>query len=336
MHARMRGLAIRTLAVLALAAAAPPAATAATRPFAPDSIWNAPLPRDAALAPDSRSLVSELGRQRRFSTPWVNTTEYSTPVFTARAGTPRHDVFIDTPSALFTTPVDAVQVRARLAGAPIPARARPAAGHNRHMVVWQPSTDTMWELWNAYRVPDDPSPWHTDGVLGWHAAWGARIDHVSRSSGANPAPFGATASGLPLMGGLIRLSEWRRGRIPHALALGIPDIAAGRTVWPATRTDGRDTRPRAIPMGTRFRLDPRVDVERLALPPAGKAVARAAQRYGMVVRDHADRTFALYGEDPTPTGRNPYPAIFGGLRPDQVLKAFPWDRLQVVAARPRP
>jgi hypothetical protein len=312
------------------------ATAAEPRLFDARSVWNQPLARDAAIAPDSRALVAELVRQRRFSTPWVNTTIYSTPVYTVGPDEARSAVYIDTPSALFSNDADAAEVGRQLADVPIPPGARPAAGHNHHMVVWQPSTDTMWELWNAYRVPDDPSPWRTDSIRGWHAAWGARIEAVSRHPGANPAPFGATASGLPLAGGLIRLSEWRGGRIPHALALGVHDIAAGRTVWPAARTDGRYGGRRGIPMGTRFRLDPRVNVDRLRLSPAGRIIARAAQRYGMVVRDHADRTFAFYGEDPSPTGANPYPSIFGGLRPDQALKGFPWHRLQVVAVRRRP
>jgi hypothetical protein len=275
-------------------------------------------------------------RQRHSVRPWINTKIYSTPVYTVPRHTPALPVYIDTPSALFSSTADAGALQQTLQGVPIPPGARAAAGHNHHIVVWQPSTDTMWELWNAYRVPDDPSPWHTESILGWHAAWGARIDGVSRSAGINGAPFGATASGLPLAGGLVRLSEWRRGRIPHALALGIPDIAAQRTVWPATRTDGRSTARGAIPMGTHFRLDPRVDIGKLGLTRTGTMLARAAQRYGMVVRDHADHSFVFYGEDPTPTGTDPYPAIFGGLRPDQALRDFPWDHLQVVPARPRP
>jgi hypothetical protein len=84
-------------------------------------------------------------------------------------------------------------------------------------------------------------------------------------------------------------------------------------------------------MGTRFRLDPAVDVEQLDMPPAGKAIARAAQQYGIVLRDHADGAVVFYGEDPTPFGTDPYPAFFSGLPPGAVLRNFPWGRLQVLA-----
>jgi len=38
----------------------------------------------------------------------------------------------------------------------------------------------------------------------------------------------------------------------------------------------------------------------------------------------------LYAQDPTPLGANPYPQLFGGARPQDLLRLFPWNRLQVV------
>jgi hypothetical protein len=335
------GMALTSLlaaAVTALAVLAPGPdgraagdATAPARPFAPGSFWNARLAPDAPLDPRSAALVLELGRQVRTHGPWINTVRHSTPVYVVGKRRRRVRVRVDAPSALFTGAADAAAVRRQLRSVPIPRRARGAAGVNRHIVVWQPSTDTAWELWNAHRVPAEPCAWHRHGLRGWHAAWGAQIAGVSGTDGAGMAPGGATASGLPLLGGLVRLGEWRAGRIDHALAMAIPDIQRGGWVWPATRTDGRHVAPNAIPMGTRFRLDPAVDVERLDMPPAGKALARAAQEYGIVVRDHADEAVVFYGEDPTRFGPDPYPALFSGMSPGGVLANFPWGRLQVLA-----
>jgi len=61
-----------------------------------------------------------------------------------------------------------------------------------------------------------------------------------------------------------------------------------------------------------------------------RMLARAAQRYGMVVRDSAGAV-AFYGEDPTPTGNDPWASVWGGRWPNQVLRGeFPWTSLQVV------
>ncbi len=61
-------------------------------------------------------------------------------------------------------------------------------------------------------------------------------------------------------------------------------------------------------------------------------IADAAQRYGIVLRDTAgDVTF--YGQDPTPTGSNPYVGnggYFEGKYPSQILAAFPWGHLQLL------
>jgi hypothetical protein len=306
--------------------------TAATGPpFALSSFWNAPLAPDARLHPGSAKLTNELRRQVRKYMPWINTTEHSTPVYTVPAKQRRMRVFLDTPSALYTDAPGADLVRSRLRSVPLPPSARGAPGVNRHIVVWQPSSDTMWELWNAHRPERDGCPWGHEQIGGWHAAWGARIRNASQRDGINPFPTGATASGLALIGGLIRLDEWRSGQIDHALAMAIPDIQRDKVVWPATRTDGRYGGLNAIPMGTRLRLDPSLDVESLWISPAGKAIARAAQRYGIVIRDHADDAVTFYGEDPQPTGQDPYPEIFRGQSPNAVLRGFPWDRLQVLA-----
>lgn len=289
------------------------------RPFAPASVWNARLAADAPLAPSSPALVADLARQVRSAGPWINSSQWSVPVYQVPAGQPRVQVKIDVPSAMFTNMADAVSLYHALDAVPIPPEARPAPGTDRHLVIWQPSTDTMWELWIARRL---------DGQ--WHAAWGSRIDDVSESDGIAPAPFGATATGLPLVGGLMTRDEIRDREIPHALALALPDTAAGRFVWPANRTDGASLAADAIPAGTRFRLDPQLDIDSLGLPPVTRAMAVAAQRYGIVVRDHAG-SVAFYAEDTFQFGKG---HDYGGLDPAQLLARFPWSRLQVVAPGP--
>jgi hypothetical protein len=204
---------------------------------------------------------------------------------------------------------------------PIPEYARPAAGDDRHIVVYQPATDTMWEFWTAHRRGH-----------GWQVGWGGVIHRVSRSPGHVDAiesvETGATATSLPLVGGLITLRDLRRRSIDHALAMAIPDSRAAVWSRPARRTDGGNASPDAIPAGARFRLDPSVDIDALKLPPFTAMMAKAAQRYGILVRDTSP-VVTFYAQDPTPTGENPWaPAFASGL--PELLRRFPWDRLQVV------
>jgi hypothetical protein len=126
------------------------------------------------------------------------------------------------------------------------------------------------------------------------------------------------------------VSELQAGRIEHALAISVPNARAGVFAFPAQRTDGTSTDPAAVPEGARLRLDPRLNVAALNLPPVVHAMALAAQRYGMIVRDKTLRATGFFAEDPSPTGANPYPQLFGGQAPNQLLARFPWEHLQLI------
>jgi hypothetical protein len=299
---------VRALALLVALIAAVPAQAAA--PFARDSVWNARLADDAPLVPESAALVAELNRQA--AEPggrWLNTTAYSVPVYMVGPEQPTVRVWADTPYAHLLRPGwDAV---------PLPPGARPADGSDAHLVVHQPATDTLWEFWSMYETAG-----------GWHARWGATTHGVSSNPGYHAAPLGATATGLAALGGLIRPDELAAGRIEHALAVGIPRARYGAFVWPAQRGDGVDTAPTAIPHGTRFRLDPALDLGALGLTPPALSIARAMQDYGLIVRDQAGAV-VLYGEDPKSLGHDPWPALLDEW-PDKLLDSLPWERLQVV------
>jgi hypothetical protein len=300
------------------APAAPPPQPV-TQLFAPSSIWNAPLPANAALSESTSQLTNALISQKNAYGPWINTTSFSTPVYRVASGQTGVRVWIDhAPSA------NADKLQGDLTNVPIPSGARPSPDSDSRMVVWQQSSDRQWEFWHMSWQPTGLKP-------GWHAGWGAVIQHVSQSSGINPWPFGATASGLALMGGLITTDDVRSGSINHALALGVPQTTRGVVVAPANRSDGRYNGSNTIPEGTRFRLDPSLELDSLGLPPATLAIARAAQRYGMIVRDGSG-SVSLYAEEPTSS--NPYPAWFGGKSPAQLLERFPWSRLEALPPNP--
>jgi hypothetical protein len=325
-------LALLLVALLVVWVTRPPSSSpepdkeaAAPRPFASSSVWNAPLPRDAPLDPASDKLVGRLNELVKANIdarngPWINTNEFSAPVYTVGPNQATTRVKLDR---------DEPALQAAFEKVPIPPDARPANGTDHHMVVWQPSSDRMWEFWIAQKKPD-----------GWHAQWGGAIEHVSKSPGYfTPAAWpgaknywGATATSLPLLGGLIRIDEARKGTIDHAVALSLPEIRQGQFSLPAQRTDGNTPGPDAIPEGARFRLDPSLDIEALNLPPLTEAIAKAAQTHGIIVRDYSG-VVAFVGEDPAgvaPGQPDPWRAIYGeGKLPTDLLASFPWDRLQL-------
>jgi hypothetical protein len=298
-------------------APAPPAAPdtqAVRRPFSPTSFWNQPLASDAPLDALSSAYTADLRRQLTQWLPWINTTKFSSPVYTVPADQPTVRVKLDNVQR---------DLQAAWERVPIPPDAHPADGSDHTMIVWQPSTDTMWEFWLAEKRAD-----------GWHARFGGRMQNVSANPGyyTDQPRWGATATSLPMLGGLIRTAELRAGRIDHALAISIPQPKADVFSWPAQRTDGKYTGPGAIPEGTRFRIDPKVDLSKLPMSPVTRQIAVAAQRYGMVVRDSGG-AIAFYAEDPSPTGSDPYSGqggLFGNQYPSKMLAQFPWQHLQAL------
>ena len=296
--------------------AAPP--TAPNRLFAASSFWNAPLADDAPTDPKSSAYVAKLLQLRAKYTTWINTTANSVPVYRVAADQPLVKVTLDKNAI---DPSSKALAAAFAAGVPIPANAVAGAGVDHNLVVYQPSTDTYWELWVAQKLAD-----------GWHARWGGKLTDVSSSEGryTDPNPlWGSSATSLPLIGGLMTLDELRQGRIDHALAISLPEARAHVHAWPAQRTDGTVDDPDAIPEGTRLRIDPKVNLALIPMAPLTRMMAEAAQRYGIVVRDTSG-AIAFYGEDPTPTGTHPYGTIFGGAYPSALLAQFPWDKLQAL------
>ena len=284
--------------------------------FSKRAFWNAQLPPDAPLDPHSREVVSELVRSvelgpSRQRPATINTSFYTPPVYVVGPEQPRVRVELDHP------PGSADDLRAALASVPLPPGMRPAAGNDAEAVIWQPSTDTLWEFWQLRR---------REGR--WHAAWGGRLDRVSTGPAVFGSNWGASATGLPLAGGLITPGELRAGRIDHALALGVPDVRAWEFALPARRTDGVSTCRHAVPEGARFRLDPALDVDSLGLHPAVATLAHAAQRYGIIVREQSGAV-TFYAQNASTFPRDPYPELFGHRPAWELLASFPWRHLQL-------
>ena len=286
--------------------------------FSPDSVWNRPLAPSAPVASFSAKMVNLLNQDVGVSGSWINTTNYSFPVYTVASNQPKVLVMLDAnASQILQGAFDSV---------PLPPTARPAGGTDQNLVVWQPSTQTMWEFWGLRHAPGGA----------WLARWGGKMSSVNTNPGYYAGGFGATATGLAAVGGLITLQEEADGVINHALAVAVPHPMAGVFLAPAQRTDGDTASWNAIPEGTRFRLPANLNVDALHLPRQTAMMAKAVQRFGMIVRDKASDV-AFFAEDPYQFTQkhhvNPYgPYAFQNRYPSQLLAAFPWRYLEVVAA----
>ncbi len=310
----------------------PPAESATPfRFFSPTSFWNEEVPAGAPLDSSSVEVVGALDKEVTKAEeaiggqPTINTGAWSVPVYTVPADQPLVKITQTIPYGGKVDPA----LQAAWEEVPLPANARPAAGTDKHLVVWQPSTGKLWELWSL-----------EDTEKGWQAKWGGAIENESSDSGAYgpeawpgaQTSWGASASSLSIAGGLITLEDLEKGEINHALAMAVPNTREGVYASPAQRTDGMSTEPGSLPEGAHLRLDPNLDLASLHLPKLTLMMAEAAQRYGIFVRDSAQNV-AFYGQDPIPTGTEPYTGAHGfyeGKSAQQIVAAFPWSHLELL------
>jgi hypothetical protein len=294
-------------------------------PFGPTSVWRQSI-RSAPTAGNSAALVANLARQAASQYGGVaafNNGAYGETYYTVGATQGRVDVRWDDCQHKGYTPPGLLGPGGQFTSVPIPSDARPSTGTDHALSIYQPATDTLWAFWITVQRSD-----------GWHACWGGRIDRASTSPGWFGKGFGVSATGLAPQGGTVNIKDVQAGSINHALALQVVTAASWTNLsWPAQRSDGSSTAADAIPEGTRFRLDPRVNVDALRLSPVAAMIARAAQTYGFIVTDRAG-CVSIVAEDGGPaqaaTGVNPWKASLGGVASYAVMAGFPWASLQAL------
>jgi hypothetical protein len=211
--------------------------------------------------------------------------------------------------------------------APIPSYASLNGSSDGPLMIYQPSSGTAWEFWQAQRNPDGS----------YSACWGGKLD-MSATNGVFPRPFGLSATGISYLGTTITEADIASGSIDHAIAVAIPGCY-GR-VYPADREDCPSHPGNVLgqpPEGQWFRFPANLPMPS-GLTPFGQMVFQAIQTYGMVVTDYAGAVM-LEAEQPSDwaaeggPGTDPITASWDGQPEYSVVANLPWSELQAVRAR---
>lgn len=165
---------------------------------------------------------------------------------------------------------------------PIPRNPRIEGGGDRHLLLVQRGTCRLFELFAAERRG-----------RAWHAGSGAIFD--LRSNRLRPKGWtSADAAGLPILPGLARFDEVRRGEIRHALRFTVQRTRRA-FVHPARHHASDLTHPDLPAMGQRFRLKASVRID--DLPRQARVIATALKRYGMLVADNGSNWYVSGAPD---------------------------------------
>ena len=172
---------------------------------------------------------------------------------------------------------------------PIPRNAPIEGGRqsdgDRHVIVVDRSRCRLYELYAAY-----PRAGGARWSAGSGAIWSLRSNHLRPRGWTS-----ADAAGLPILPGLARWDEVKRGHIDHALR-----FTASRTrnafVFPARHFASDLTDPNLPAMGQRLRLKRSFDVSRF--PRQARIVLRALRRYGMILADNGSSWYVSGAPNP--------------------------------------
>ncbi|MBY6187964.1 hypothetical protein KUV89_15200 [Marinobacter hydrocarbonoclasticus] len=290
------------------------AAGAGERPYHADSPWNLPIGNAPKIDPNSAFYLEQMS-----GVFGIDPNQYTMPVYQIDAEQPMKPVVL---SGVFSEVSndgrDLKLIKRTTLWAPIPDGARAAKGSDSQIVLWDPVTGDEWGFWQARPLPDGS----------WMAVNGYRYN--TRWSGIPPTGFISRGAGVPYLIGLVRPWEIAQGHIDHAIALGI-NYPNPMHVRPATKSDGKAFEPHYLPMGARLQLDPDLtdaDFDRWKLTPTERIVARALQRYGMILIDGSGHP-KLYAEYEGT-------AHWNGELHNKTLRRIPYEAFRVLDLRQQP
>lgn len=253
------------------AAQSPVVLGAISRPFPASNAWNTPI-TSKGVDPLSAAIIGSIGGSSTlhmdFGANW-NGGPFGIPYVVVGADQPKVKVTFQYASESDPGPY------------PIPANAPIEGGASstgdRHVIVVQPSTGKLYELYDAHR--------NADGS--WRAGSGAIFNLATGAD--RPAGWtSADAAGLPILPGLVRFDEVASGVINHAIRF---TVASTRKAYvaPARHYASSKTDSSLPPMGTRVRL--RADFDISGYPQQARVILQAMKTYGMIVADNGSNWY---------------------------------------------
>jgi hypothetical protein len=231
--------------------------------FPPDNPWNEPVDT-LPVASNSTAIIQSIGADTGLHAAFG-------------AG-----IWDGSPSGIPFNVVSSKQARQRIlsfeysAGSdhipyPIPARPKIEGGTDRHVLILDKDSCTLYELAGMARSGSGWTAWAG-------ATWSLRSNNVRPRTWTS-----ADAAGLPILPGLARWDDIATGGIHHALRFTV-ERTRRAFVYPARHFASAHTDPSLPPMGLRVRLKASFDDS--SFPPQARAVLEALKTYGMIVADN--------------------------------------------------
>ena len=259
--------------------------------FSAPNAWITPV-ATAPLHPQSAAMIARLVADGGFGTGNFQI-DFSFTVLEASAATPQVDLV---PSSGYYRPDCDTPARVPLpTGGAIEGEAGYSctSGGDCHLLVVDRAAGKLYETYQADQL--GPTRLASTCTVVWDLSRTYPADLRGQQCTS------ADAAGLPIAPLLFSADEVAAGSIDHAIRFILPNprIRAGVYVAPATHAGAPSGAADALPYGSRLRLKASFAVS--SLSPAAQVVARALQKYGMILADGGN--IALTARDDRFTAR---------------------------------
>jgi hypothetical protein len=161
---------------------------------------------------------------------------------------------------------------------PLSASTAIEGGSDRHAIMVNPKTCTLFELWGTQYEPDGRS------TAGSGAIWSLEANALRPASWTS-----ADAAGLPILPGLVNYDEVESGFMDHAIRF-TADCTQQAYVWPARHQAGQSD-DNCPPMGARFRLSSSFNLPASECSAMCQTVIRTMKTYGLILADNGSNWY---------------------------------------------
>jgi hypothetical protein len=239
--------------------------------FTADNPWNTRIddPQKFPVHPQSATYIASMSPGTHLHADWGDwsTSHYGIPwqtVPSGQAGVPMTFTYAsESDPGPYPFPANAL------------VEGGAGSGGDMHVLVIDRGTCTLYETWSStYNNP------------GWSCGSGAKFD-LSSNALRPDGWTSADAAGLPVLPGLVKVSEVTGGAINHALRFTVSSTQQGY-IHPATHAAG-SANSSLPPMGLRLRLKASVDLSSYSGP--SKVILTGMKQYGLLLADNGSNWY---------------------------------------------
>jgi len=262
----------------------------AKRFFSDTSFWNQPIPNHPEIDSNSPKWIKMLEQEPTGENFGITYNKWTVPVYEVDSNTPMYEIkkhyLTKEEKKHWNTNRECFGHGSGFDKVPVPAEAMPDPEEDSHFAMVDRTRNIGWDMWAFHKLADGTFESNTGMTYPLDGQGIYKTDSYHMIEGESVHFHGPSrAAGVPIIAGLIMYDEVMSGEIRHKLSCATRYGALQEFVFPATWTDG--SVEGGIPEGAVIQLDPNLDLSPFHLTKEETVVAKALQKYGVVIVDMA-------------------------------------------------